>query len=362
MFRGQPSIRLVGLWFIAWTLVSVVFTRIEIADAARAGFTGQSWEPWVWAFSAGYAYAIISPAIVHFCKQWPLDSRSLATTILKLLALYVPTALLFTSLMLGLRHLAYFFILGESYPVDNLADRYVFEFPRSFVLFFSVAFVAYAYIYQQKANEQRVLAAKLDSELNDARLRALQDQLQPHFLFNTLNLISNRMYKSPEVADKIMSNLGGLLRYSLQTAERPFVTLQEELDAMQNFVDIASHRFGDRFSCQQQIAEECKEVEVPSMLLQPLLENAVKFGVEPSTLGGNIEISAELSDETLLIRVSNPALDNTRPGTSFGIGLENVRVRLHHLYGNSASVSLKNVPGNTVVVTLKLPIRSGTHA
>lgn len=362
MNRVRVSIRSAGLWAIVWTLVSLVFVRIEVADAARAGFAGESWEPWIWAFSAGYAYAVISPAILYFCKKWPLDGKNLAATLLKLLALYVPTALLFTSLMLGLRHVAYFLILGEPYPIDDLASRYVYEFPRSFFLFFSVAFVAYAYIYQAQANEQRVLAMKLNSELNAARLQALRDQLQPHFLFNTLNLISNRMYETPEVADRIMANLGNLLRYSLQATDRPFVTLEDELEAMQNYVDIVRYRFGDRLSLRQQIANECKPVEIPSMLLQPLLENAVKYGVEPSASGGEIEISANLTGESLVIRVANPVLECPSDGESFGIGLENVRVRLRHLYGDSASLTFESGSHDRVLVSVTLPARLAADA
>ena len=300
MLLDRITIGKIALWTIAWTLVSLVIVRIEVADAARAGFEGRIWEPWVWAFSAGFAYAGLSPVIVYFCKKWSLDAGNIPPTLFKLIVLYVPMALLFTTLMLGLRHLAYFLILGESYPIDNVLDRYIYEFPRSFILYFSVVFVTYAYLYQEKANEQRVLALKLDSELKEARLQALQDQLQPHFLFNTLNLISNRMYKTPDVADKIMSNLGSLLRYSLRTTD--FTALQDELDAMQEFVEIVRHRFGERFSYRQEIADSCAQIRVPSMLLQPLLENAVKHGVEPSASGGDIVVGAEISGEILEIQ------------------------------------------------------------
>lgn len=342
-------------WWVVWTVVGLVLVRIEAADAARAGFDGAAWEPWVWAFSASYGYALLAPAVVYFCHQWPFDRAHLVGTVVRLLLLYVPTAVLFTTLMLTLRHLAYLTITGETYPIDSLSDRYIYEFPKSVLLFFLVVFVTYTRRYQQQASEQQLHAAQLNEALSEARLRALQEQLQPHFLFNTLNLISSKMYQSQQVADTIITHLADLLRYSLKTREQATVTLQQELDAARSFLAIAELRFEDRLTYQLDIAADTLSLSVPPLLLQPLLENAVKHGIEPNRAGGHICVRSQLDDGRLVLVVGNSLGDGSSSGESFGIGLSNTRQRLKVLYGESAMVT-QQVVGGDMVTTVCLPV------
>ncbi|GJM10090.1 MAG: ATPase [Lysobacteraceae bacterium] len=343
-------------WWVVWTVVGLVLVRIEAADATRAGFAGASWEPWVWAFSASYGYALVAPAIVYFCHQWPLDRARLWQTAPRLLLLYAPTAIVFTSLMLGLRHLVYWLATGDGYPIDSLVDRYIYEFPKSVLLFFLVVFVTYTRLYQQQAAQQKLNAAQLNEALSEARLRALQEQLQPHFLFNTLNLISSKMYQSQSVADSIITHLADLLRYSLKTREQSTVTLEQELDAARSFLSIAQLRFEDRLNFELDVAPRTLPIPVPPLLLQPLLENAVKHGIEPNRSGGNIFLLCELEDAHLRLLVRNSLAARQSSKESFGIGLANTRQRLQVLYGDCAAVTLETVGGD-MVTTVRLPVK-----
>ncbi len=209
----------------------------------------------------------------------------------------------------------------------------------------------------QKLEEQARL-------LLEARLDALQRQINPHFLFNTLNSITSLIRSKPELAREMIIKLANILRILLKEREA-FVPFAEELAFTDDYLDIEVIRFGEKLHVVKEIAPDTLNVVVPSMLLQPLLENSIKHGLEPRISGGTVTLRSRLTPEgRLLIEVeddgvgmdsSRPVAGNlARPGT--GIGMKNVRERMEVLYGEAGEVEIESRPGRGTKVTLVMPV------
>jgi two-component system LytT family sensor kinase len=211
-----------------------------------------------------------------------------------------------------------------------------------------------AFEYYRRYHERALQAAQLERSLVDARLHALQLQLQPHFLFNTLNGIAGLVRANQrEQAVTMIAGLADLLRYSLDHAERHRVTLAEEADVLQRYLGIEGARFADRLTFRIALAEDVRDAEVPLLLLQPLAENAVRHGIARSAAAGTIDVDARRVGDRLQVRMRNSGtLD---PGARDGIGLRNTRERLATLYGDAARFDLTPDDGG-VLALLDLPL------
>lgn len=351
--------QLTWIRFFYWTAIAtgigLFLVQTEIADAKFRGHTDLTWQPWVWTYSAVYSYTFISPIIIYFCHQWPLGRANLFSNIIKSVLLYIPTTMLFITLMLITRQVAYLLITGDFMQEWNLVDRYLYEFPKTIGIYIGFVFITYTKIYYDTSQREQLNAAKLHNELQDVRMQTLRSQLQPHFLFNTLNLISSTTYQDPDKADSIITRLGDLLRYSLATEQKPFVTLKEEMQAMSSYLEISELRFGERMSLDIQIEPQTEFLLIPAMLLQPLLENAVKYGIEPSDTHGEIALHSQLVEGKLVIDITNPWHQRRQQQESFGVGLQNAKNRLDLLYQDQASILLECENTAQVTLTITLP-------
>jgi len=204
--------------------------------------------------------------------------------------------------------------------------------------------------------------------LLEARLDALQRQINPHFLFNTLNSIASLVRSRPELAREMIVKLGNILRALLHDREA-FVPLGEELAFTDDYLDIEVVRFGEKLRVVKEIAEETLDVVVPSMLLQPLIENSIKHGLEPRISGGTVTLRSRIVDGQLLLEVEDdgvgvePGGPVVAPGSGLvregsGIGMQNVRERLQVLYGDEAQVEMVSRPGRGTRVRLMMPVSS----
>jgi two-component system LytT family sensor kinase len=207
--------------------------------------------------------------------------------------------------------------------------------------------------------------------LMEARLDALQRQINPHFLFNTLNSIASLVRSKPELAREMVVKLANILRVLLKHREA-FVPFAEELAFTDDYLDIEVVRFGEKLRVVKEIAEETLPVVVPSMLLQPLIENSIKHGLEPRIEGGTVTLRSRiLRDGRLLLEVEDDgigmeiepeedmsefAADLARAGAGTGIGMRNVRERMEVLYGNQAEVEIVSRPGRGTKVRLVMPV------
>jgi sensor histidine kinase YesM len=185
-------------------------------------------------------------------------------------------------------------------------------------------------------------------------------QLHPHFLFNTLNAISELIYRDPESAERMISDLSDLLRMSFENLEIQEIPLKQELEFLEKYLEIELTRFHDRLNVEMHIAPETLDASVPNMILQPLVENAIKHGLGPSSAGGKIAIDAVRQNGNLALTVSDNGLGVPAGDIEHlieGVGISNTRRRLRHLYGDAHSFKLKNGVGSGLAVDLVIPYK-----
>ena len=217
--------------------------------------------------------------------------------------------------------------------------------------------LAWGYVHEYfSASRARDLAvARLEGELAQAQLRALKAQLQPHFLFNTLHAITVLIRRDPEAASRTVMRLSDLLRMTLIDAERQESPLADELRFVRLYLEIEQTRFRERLQVVWEVPPELGRATVPTLVLQPLVENALRHGIEPSAAGGRVTIAGERHDGRLVLRVRNdgPGLRARREG----VGLASVRGRLERLYGTSQRFELAERGAGVIEATVELPYR-----
>ncbi len=206
-------------------------------------------------------------------------------------------------------------------------------------------------------------AAELEARLAKTKLQVLKMQLQPHFLFNTLNTTAELVHTDPRAADLMITRLGQFLRLSLDHAGHQVVPLRQELDFIKAYVEIEQIRFGERMSVTWANAPDALDAAVPTLLWQPVLENAIRHGRDPRTGEARIEVGArrEGTDVVLWIRDQGPGVPPGKPIRE-NLGLRNTRERVERLYGTSAAFTLSNAPGGGALATVRLPYTACTSA
>jgi two-component system LytT family sensor kinase len=208
--------------------------------------------------------------------------------------------------------------------------------------------------YYQRFRERDTRAAQLNAQLTRAELQALRNQLHPHFLFNTLNSIAALMHEDVQAADDMLADLSHVLRVYLSANDAQEITLGQESELLRTYVGIQKRRFEDRLSAVFDIPSALLQAAVPTLLLQPLVENAILHGIAPRPRAGEIRISAKEAGSKLVLEISDDG-DGLPPGYREGIGLSNTRSRLRQLYADRQSFEMNNMPsGVTVRVTLPL--------
>jgi len=222
--------------------------------------------------------------------------------------------------------------------------------------------VAFALAYRRESEASAVNSAQLETRLIEAQLQSLQRQLHPHFLFNTLNTISGLIRTDPGGADKMIDQLGDLLRMTLHKSGIQEVPLKEELDVLQKYVEIEQTRFGNRLNVEMDVQPETLDAQVPSLLLQPLVENAIRHGIAPNARPGWIAVQASRDHEELLLEIRDSG-DGLPPdrlmALNRGVGLDNTRARLEHLYPHKYQFTFSNLERG-FCVTIRIPFQGET--
>jgi signal transduction histidine kinase len=214
-----------------------------------------------------------------------------------------------------------------------------------------------ALAYHRESQARALNAAQLETQLSEARLRTLQAELHPHFLFNTLHAISTLVHSRPESADRMISRLSDLLRLTFDRSGSAEVPLQEELEFLQKYLEIEQTRFQDRLTVQYEIAPDSLDAEVPRLILQPLVENAIQHGVSPRSGPGSIQIASHVEDNRLSLEVRDDGVGlsaNARARLRSGIGLANTRDRLECLYGDAYRLEFSD-GGQGLTVRIEIP-------
>ena|SRR5579863_3053858 len=240
----------------------------------------------------------------------------------------------------------FFYQMFLSNAVDDITSTYL-----------PIVLVANAIAYYRRSRERELRTSQLETQLAKANLHGLKSQLQPHFLFNTMHSISSLMLTNVMAADEMMTRLSDLLRMSLDNGEAQITTLNREIEFVNGYLEIEKIRYEDRLKVVWDIAPETLDALVPQLLLQPLVENAVRHGVSRLSSGGEIRIVASHTDDTLHLQVKDngPGLAESAIVQSEGLGLGTTRERLRTLYGDAQSIEIKNVPTGGAEVTVRIP-------
>jgi two-component system sensor histidine kinase AlgZ len=207
--------------------------------------------------------------------------------------------------------------------------------------------------------EQRSRLVASEATAREAQLQALRYQLQPHFLFNTLNAISSLVVsKQPERATEMIAKLAGLLRTTLSYPEAHLVTLREELTVAEEYLSIEEVRFGSRLAVSLSVSSEAYEAQVPRFLLQPIVENSIRHGIARCPNGGEVAIRASASEGRLRIEIENDRREGILQSgeEGHGLGLANTRTRLEKLYGEQGSVTVSTAQNNRFLVSIQFPL------
>jgi signal transduction histidine kinase len=311
-----------------------------------------------------YVWAALTPLVLWLARRYPLRAGRWGRPLLLHTAVSVALALLLITLdvplVLALRQAP-----DEPLSPAEAWQRYFFlEFHLYVLLYWALLCVAHALAYYRDARDRRLEAAWLEGQLARAELNALKMQLDPHFLFNTLNAISALMHRDVEAADRMMGLLGDLLRRTLGAAGAQEVPLAQELDFVGRYLEIQQARFGGRLAVALDIEPGTLGARVPTLILQPLVENAIRHGIAPRPRGGRVEVRSRRREGALHLEVfdDGPGLPpEAAGGCQEGVGLTNTRARLRHLYGPDHRLELSN-GGAGVVVTLAIPFRTGEGA
>ena len=333
-------------WCLFWLLMIVISLQEHVLDGAN-----RPWEPFVWEGSS----ALVATAMWLFVlRHLAVPQAHEPLQWLRRLVLWMPLlGVIFFVTNFGLRHGIYA-LAGVHYSHEPWSHMFVYETLKFFLFFGLWAGVVFGLQSFTQWREQSERLQRLQKALAEAQLTQLKAQLRPHFLFNALNTISSVMQVDVARADRLLTRLGDLLRISLSTSERDTVPLQEELHLLQIYASIMEERFADRVSVRWRVPDDMLDVPIPTLLLQPLLENAFRHGVEPSAAPQQIDICAHRDATTLIVMIRNTCIGSSDFNRE-GVGLRNCRERLSVLYGDGATLSLTGGHGE-VTATVSLPV------
>ena len=347
--------RTTGLYLLPWTVVGVFFSGQIYLDYRYANLPLNWSEALYLGLSEWYVWAALTPALFYLARRFPLSRGHWGRS----LAIHIPA-----TFGLTLAKLAIHPPLAGLRGIPRLRDASMETAQLSILTCWMIAGVCHAILHYRTSQERLKRSLELEASLVTARLQLLRAQLQPHFLFNTLHSISSLMHSDLVAAEKMLVRLSDLLRMTLESGEEHEVPLSTELAATRLYLDIQQIRFRDRLQVQTSVQPETLGTLVPTMILQPLVENAVLHGIERRTEAGCIAISACFRDGALCLEIAN---DTASPGQdapagygSSGIGLANARNRLEALYGDAALLAVNRTPEGRFKVSMTLPLKRQT--
>jgi hypothetical protein len=354
----------VGIGFLCFTLIGLIFA-VQFYTYLLSFGKPASWAKVLkWNLGWGYLWALLSPSIFWGCKR------------IRLVQAQWPRAMIaqfgFGVLVASAHVVAYGTWLWIVEPMGLAPDwsgtvRTMFArgFCWDILCYAAIAAVFYALDNARRYREGQTRASRLEAQLAQAQLAALRMQLHPHFLFNTLNAIAALISDDPKAAEEMVTRLSDLLRLALEKSDVQLVPLRDELEFVRRYLDIQRVRFSDRLEVHLDLDPETLDLQVPTFILQPVIENAVRHGLNSLELKCQVDLAAKIMNGVLRIEVHDcgPGLESRSNGRMReGIGLSNTRARLQQLYGDGARLELRNAPAGGCVVSLELPTSPASSA
>ena len=348
--------RVALIWGI-WTIVALFFST----QVYMMYYSGNQPIPYAKAFfvqaSACYLWALATPLVLWIARNHRIDRNNWKKKVL----MHVGLSVLLSSTLIVIHFVIYMVIVGR---VNRITPYWAFDYlypnlDRWLLVYWFIFLMSHASNYYRSYREGELKASQLRTQLAQSQLEALKMQVHPHFLFNTLHSISALLSKDTESARKMITRLGDFLRLTLESGGSNEVTLQQELEFLNGYLEIERIRFQDRLTTTIDVDPEVLNVHVPNLILQPIVENAMRHAVA-RTNAGIVEISAVPRNGSVHIEVKDngPGIGSeTRAMSrgSRGVGLANTQARLECLYGSQAKFELRNRPSGGLTVVLEVP-------
>jgi two-component sensor histidine kinase len=350
---GRPAAwrdrRIWAVGLIVWTIVGLVMTQQSYYVALSMGAPGSVWRRLlVGSFGGCALWALMTPFIVTAARRFPIEDLRSGRAIGIHLAIGTLCAFLDAALNWNIGPGPG----GQPMSLGLLMIRlYLWNLTCYLVIVALTLAIDFARLYRERI----VAEADLRAQLSSAQLRALQSQLRPHFLFNTLNTIAEEVHTDPAAADRMITNLASLLRSSLQHSGVSRIPLGEEMETLAHYLDIVQARLRDRLTVEVDIPRAAAAASVPAMLLQPLVENAVQHGAEPNPGPTIIRIQGRVAGKQLELSVSDDGAGLPPGGHRERIGLRNTRERLRQLYGDAFEMTVRPRAGGGVESAITIP-------
>jgi len=325
----------------------------QLINLRRVQSPVEAWKPFVWELSSVIVIALLIPLIVRLERRVRVDARPRPRVIGVHAAAAVAFSLVHTAGMIALRKLAYA-LAGEHYVYDGgVVTVAVYELQKDLVTYAIVLIVIFALRQHRVRREGEARAAALAVELGEARLAHLTAQIEPHFLFNTLNAVSNRMHEDVEAADRMLSRLATLLRAAYDDDRRPLVALSRELAWLDDYAAMMTERFRGQLQIALTVEPGLEAVEVPRLLLQPIVENALLHGLAGGR--GRLAIDVCRTAARLRITVSDDGVGPGALAPQRGTGLSNVARRLELLFPGAHVLHIAPGADRGTQVTIEFP-------
>jgi two-component system LytT family sensor kinase len=340
-----------GLYVLFGLLLGLYFSLNEAIDNPHRPV----WMPLTWNLSSVLFLWPMIPLIVLYERAFPVDSRPRW----RLLPIHLFGAVIFSAVhvagIIVARKLVYAFA-GENYVFGSVAVRGFYEFQKDLVIYSITLVVTFAYREFQTRRRGELRATQLSAELSDARLKHLTAQIEPHFLFNTLNAISNRMHEDVNAADRMISDLGALLRAAYDSDSHVMVPLARELEWLRGYAAMMTERYRGQLHFELRVSAGLEHCQVPRLLLQPLVENALRHGLPDGR--GHLRVEVERRDSTLSYLICDDGVGVDASQLLQGTGLSNIARRLELLYPGKHTFTLAPRAPKGTQVTVIFPVSS----
>jgi signal transduction histidine kinase len=344
-------------FFCVWTLLGVSFA-LSTYLGARQDNVQISWKRVLSGYLADfYLWGMLSPLIFLLARRFELRKNFPQNVLIHLGASVVLSGFVISAASPLVWYLGYVnTVRNPTLAIlwrNNAFSAYYFH--QGLTIYWTTLVVAHALYYYRGLRKGEAQAARLTAQLAQAQLQALRMQIHPHFLFNTLNSIAALLHKDVEAADRMIARLGDFLRLTLKSSDTTVVDFEQELEFLKCYLEIERIRFKDRLTVDLDIDPHALTAMVPNLILQPIVENAVKHGVARQTYPGHIVISARREGERLIMKVEDNGSGLNVKSNSSGIGLSNTRARLEQFYGNDFRFQIANSAERGASVTLDVP-------
>jgi hypothetical protein len=348
-------------FFALWTLVALILVSLSAATALGGGNQPDLRLMFLMQFTRFYLWGFFSPLIYHFVRRFPIEIRAFRWRNLLIHLAGITVFCTFHQIILMV--IRWMINAPPGTPVSSFFENFFGNFFNGVFLgvvtYPLIVFAIQAFVFYQNFRTEEEQKLLVTAQLARAELHALKMQIHPHFLFNTLHSISSLVLEEPPKANQMIARLGYFLRLTLEHSERQFVTLKEEIEFARCYLEIEQVRFSDRLQVEFNVESKSLTAQVPHLILQPLVENAIQHAIAPRALGGSIKISANKFGDTTRIEIAD-SCEGVHTGRNAsnngqGVGLANVRGRLKHLYGANHKFELNNNSAGGLTAVIEIP-------